>query len=95
MTYHCTLLQRPNLAFVSGTIAFRVPFRGAHVHDCVLKRLLVVRPRGPLGLQRFLEVSELVRPLLEVLLNGAEFIFEGLVFELRERWVLREVQDDK
>ena len=67
---------------MSGTITLRVSLRRGHVHDRIFQRLLVIGPCRPLRLQRLLEVVELVRPLLKVLLHGMKFPFERLVFQL-------------
>lgn len=83
-TYHCTLLQRTNLALVSSTVTLRVSLRSSHIHNRIFEGLLVIRPCRPLSLQRLLEIVELVCPLLEVLLHRMEFLLERLVLELGE-----------
>lgn len=81
------LYQRPlfllaNFTLTSAAISLRSFLRSAQVDNGILQGLLVINPYLPFGFQRTLKFRELAGRLTQVLLNTAQFIFEGLVLEL-------------
>ena len=78
----CALLELANFASVGITLALSALFRGCHLNDGVLERLLVDCPSLALGLESALNLGILRREGLQFLLSGLQPLLESVLVGL-------------